>query len=325
MVVFNLVLVGVLFFVAEAVGSKGREAGKLGFPGAVAVGLAQATALVPGVSRSGGTITFGLLMGYTREAAARYSFLLAVPAVFGSGLFQLVKSYDELGTAGTPGGVATLVATVISFVVGYVVIIGFLKLVSTRSYWPFVWYRLALAAAVAFVAPRDGLTAVAVVVDHGLQPGSVDVAARAAQQCRALGLTADSTGFTPIDQELGADQPLEDALHSITWPEGVAGCAAVVERLVLPPSADDELPDDREAAASYAAEHPDRQELRMVAAATRGGATYCAYRFRSHDDPASVVTVGSPALRKWSSEPEVSPCVGGRRSARPMSPAGIRA
>jgi hypothetical protein len=106
----------------------------------------------------------------------------------------------------------------------------------------------------------------------------------------ALGLTADSTGYTPIDQELGADQPLEDALHSITWPEGVAGCAAVVERLVLPPSADDEIPDDRDAAASYAAEHPDRQELRMVAAVTRDGTTYCAYRFRSHDDPASVVT-----------------------------------
>jgi hypothetical protein len=106
----------------------------------------------------------------------------------------------------------------------------------------------------------------------------------------ALGLTADATGYTPIDQELGADQPLEEALHSITWPEGVAGCAAVVERLVLPPSADDEIPDDRDAAASYAAEHPDRQELRMVAAVTRDGATYCAYRFRSHDDPASVVS-----------------------------------
>jgi hypothetical protein len=106
----------------------------------------------------------------------------------------------------------------------------------------------------------------------------------------ALGLTADSTGYTPIDQELGADRPLEEALHSITWPEGVAGCAAVVERLVLPPSADDEIPDDRDAAASYAAEHPDRQELRMVAAVTRDGSTYCAYRFRSHDDPAQVVT-----------------------------------
>ncbi len=105
----------------------------------------------------------------------------------------------------------------------------------------------------------------------------------------ALGLTAESTGYTPIDQELPADAVLEEALGQIMWPDGVAGCAAVVERLVLPPSADQEIPDDREAAASYASEHPDRQELRMVAAVLRDGTTWCAYRFRSHDDPASVV------------------------------------
>ena len=79
-----------------------------------------------------------------------------------------------------------------------------------------------------------------------------------------LGLTADSRGLTPIDQELPADAVLEDALGQIMWPDGVAGCAAVVERLVLPPSADEHIPEDREAAASYAAEHPERQELRMV-------------------------------------------------------------
>ena len=70
---------------------------------AVQFGFWQALALVPGVSRSGGTITGGLLMGYTREAAARYSFLLAIPAVFGSGLFQLAKSVDDFGKGGTPG------------------------------------------------------------------------------------------------------------------------------------------------------------------------------------------------------------------------------
>ena len=106
----------------------------------------------------------------------------------------------------------------------------------------------------------------------------------------ALGLTADSRGFTPIDQELPADAVLEQALGQIMWPEGVAGCAAVVERLVLPPSADQDIPEDREAAASYAAEHPDRQELRMVAAVLRDGTQWCAYRFRSHDDPAAVLS-----------------------------------
>jgi len=108
-------------------------------------GLAQALALVPGVSRSGGTITAGLLLGYTREAAARYSFLLAIPAVMGSGLYQVVKSG---GTGGDAGTVATIVATLVAFVVGYLVIIAFLKIVSTYSYRGFVYYRIGLAAVV---------------------------------------------------------------------------------------------------------------------------------------------------------------------------------
>ena len=125
-----------------------RGRGPLTGRNAVAFGFWQALALVPGVSRSGGTITGGLLMGFTREAAARYSFLLAIPAVFGSGLFQLAKSAGDFGTAGTPGLAPTLVATFIAFVVGYLVIIVFLKIVSTFSYKPFVYYRLGLAALV---------------------------------------------------------------------------------------------------------------------------------------------------------------------------------
>lgn len=104
-----------------------------------------------------------------------------------------------------------------------------------------------------------------------------------------LGLDVGSEGLTPIDQELSADIDLESSLTSMMWPEEVMGCAAVVERIVLPPSADGAIPGDRARAASYAAEHPERQELRMVAAATRDGATQCALRFRSHDDAASVV------------------------------------
>ncbi len=73
------------------------------------------------------------------------------------------------------------------------------------------------------------------------------------------------------------------------WPAGVAGCAAVVERLVLPPDADAELPDDPAAAEEFAREHPDRQEVRIVAGATRAGSTYCALRLRAHDDDQSVV------------------------------------
>ncbi len=115
---------------------------------AVFFGLAQALALIPGVSRSGGTITAGRLMGFTRPAAARYSFLLAIPAVLGSGLYQVAKSVDSFGQAGTPGVGATLIATIVAFFVGYVVIIGFLRIVSTYSYRPFVIYRVGLAVVV---------------------------------------------------------------------------------------------------------------------------------------------------------------------------------
>lgn len=96
--------------------------------------------------------------------------------------------------------------------------------------------------------------------------------------------------LTPVEQdELAPDRPLEQVLEQIVWPDGVAGCAAVVERLVLPPGADDELPADPSAAQDFAREHPDRQEVRIVAGVTRAGASYCALRLRAHDDAASVV------------------------------------
>ena len=106
-----------------------------------------------------------------------------------------------------------------------------------------------------------------------------------------MGLDESSAAgsFTPIEQELTADVPLETVLESIMWPEQVTGCAAVVERLVLPPSVDGSIPDDASAAQAFAEDHPDRQEVRMVAGATRAGATYCALRLRAHDDDVSVV------------------------------------
>jgi hypothetical protein len=112
----------------------------------------------------------------------------------------------------------------------------------------------------------------------------------------AMGLDDASAegSLTPVEQEqLPADR-FEASLAGIAWGPEVAGCAAVVERLVLPPDADDELPDDPTAAAAYAAEHPDRQEVRMVVGVTRAGATYCALRLRAHDDDQSVV--GGPDL-----------------------------
>ena len=108
----------------------------------------------------------------------------------------------------------------------------------------------------------------------------------------AMGLDSSSArgSLTPVEQDqLAADRPLESVLESIVWPSDVAGCAAVVERLVLPPDADNQIPEDRVSAEEFAREHPERQEVRIVAGATRAGSTYCALRLRAHDDDQSVV------------------------------------
>jgi undecaprenyl-diphosphatase len=142
-----LIVFGLILAVADAVGKQDRDLTRLSYKHGILYGFAQAMALIPGVSRSGGTITAGLLMGYTREAAARYSFLLAIPAVFGSGLYQLYKVVSKDGITGPYGLPETALATVIALVVGYVIIGWFLKFISTRSYRLFVWYRILLGLA----------------------------------------------------------------------------------------------------------------------------------------------------------------------------------
>ena len=108
----------------------------------IIIGLAQVLALIPGVSRSGSTMTAGRMLGYTRPAAARYGFLLAIPAVFGSGLYELVHSFGE--PEGAYGYPETLVATVVAFVVGYAVIAFLMRYIEKRSFLPFVIYRILL-------------------------------------------------------------------------------------------------------------------------------------------------------------------------------------
>lgn len=152
LIVFGLILGG-----AERYGTQRRLIDQMSWRDGILFGLAQAMALIPGVSRSGGTITAGLLMGYTREAAARYSFLLAIPAVMASGLYQLYKSW---GVPGPVGMGPTALATVVAFVVGYGVIVVFLRIVSSRGFWPFVCYRIVLGLALfamlaaGYLAPR---------------------------------------------------------------------------------------------------------------------------------------------------------------------------
>jgi undecaprenyl-diphosphatase len=142
-----LIIFGMVLAVADTVGKQNRDLTQLTYKHGLYYGLAQALALFPGVSRSGGTISAGLLMGYTREAAARYSFLLAIPAVFGSGLYQLYKVVSKEGITGPYGLPETALATAIAFIVGYIIIGWFLKYVSTRGYRLFVWYRILLGLA----------------------------------------------------------------------------------------------------------------------------------------------------------------------------------
>jgi undecaprenyl-diphosphatase len=116
-------------------------------------GFCQALALIPGVSRSGATISGGLLMGYTRESAARYSFLLAIPAVLASGLYEL-KDVGEGHVSWGP----TALATVIAFGVGYAVIAWFMRYISSRSFLPFVYYRIALGIVLFVLVGTDVLS-----------------------------------------------------------------------------------------------------------------------------------------------------------------------
>jgi undecaprenyl-diphosphatase len=140
----TLIVLGIVLGIAERVGRKTSPIDDLTMPHAILLGLAQAGALVPGVSRSGATISMGLLLGYERAAATRYAFLLAIPAVVGAGIFKL----KDIGGDNTYGAGPTIVGTVVSFVVGLAVIHWLLKYVSTHSYTPFVVYRVGLGAVV---------------------------------------------------------------------------------------------------------------------------------------------------------------------------------
>ena len=140
----TLIVLGVVLGIADRVSRDTLRVKDISLRDAVLMGAAQALALIPGVSRSGATISMGRFLGYEREAATRYAFLLAIPAVVGAGLFELK---DVPGGDNSYGWGPTLVATVVSFVVGYAAIAWLLRYVSTHSYTPFVLYRVALGGA----------------------------------------------------------------------------------------------------------------------------------------------------------------------------------
>jgi undecaprenyl-diphosphatase len=139
----TLIVLGIILGIADKVGGNDRSIRQLNVKHAVLFGLAQAMALIPGVSRSGATISMGRFLGYERAAATRYAFLLAIPAVVGAGLFELPEIFHGENIYGP---LPTAFATLVSFIVGYAAIAWLLRYVSTHSYLPFVLYRVALGS-----------------------------------------------------------------------------------------------------------------------------------------------------------------------------------
>jgi len=154
----TLIIFGLLLGFLDYMGRNERTIDQLTPGHGILYGFAQSLALIPGVSRSGATIAMGRILGYRRESALRYSFLLALPAVFGSGLYQLKKAISD------PGDQVftmpeTLTATVVAFLVGYVVIAWLMRYISTKSFTPFVIYRIALGTALLIALATGAISA----------------------------------------------------------------------------------------------------------------------------------------------------------------------
>ena len=143
-----LVVFSAVIALAEWRGRQARHADQLNWRDAIVVGVAQTLALVPGVSRSGATISAGLFLGLDRELAARFGFLLAIPAVFASGLFSLPDAFHPVLEGMSATGPQLLVATVIAFVVGLAAVAWLLRFLVRHSMYWFVGYRVAAGAAV---------------------------------------------------------------------------------------------------------------------------------------------------------------------------------
>ena len=143
-IAFTMILFGLILLLADRLGSKQKAIKELTFGSAIGFGLGQMLSVIPGVSRSGASISFGLIAGFNRAAAARFSFLIGIPAVLASGLIQFKDSYQNLDTDALTG---TLIATVTSFIVGYLVIAGLLKYLNKGSFLPFVIWRVSVGIA----------------------------------------------------------------------------------------------------------------------------------------------------------------------------------
>ena len=157
LIAITLILFGLLLGFLDYVGKREKDLSQLNTRDGILYGFAQSLALVPGVSRSGATIAMGRLLKYRREDALRYSFLLAIPAVLGSGSYELLQALDGGESVFSLG--ETFVATLVAFSVGYAVIAWLMKFVQTKSFMPFVMYRVALGTLVLILLSTGTLTA----------------------------------------------------------------------------------------------------------------------------------------------------------------------
>jgi undecaprenyl-diphosphatase len=155
-VAFTLIVFGVVLAVADKIGKRTKTIEEISTRDGLLFGLAQALAVIPGVSRSGGTISMGLFLGYSRQAAARYSFLLAIPAVVASGTFEFATTYQQLAPSDLA---ATAIATVVSFGVGFSVIVALLRYLNRGSFMPFVIWRIAVGLALLALLSAGALVA----------------------------------------------------------------------------------------------------------------------------------------------------------------------
>jgi undecaprenyl-diphosphatase len=143
-----MIVFGIILGIADRFGRSERNLDSLTSKHGLAYGFAQSLALVPGVSRSGATIAMGRVLGYTRESALRYSFLLAIPAVFGSGFYELKTAIGEDNPAAPYSLIETFGATIVAFFVGYAVIAWLMKFIATKSFMPFIIYRIVLGTGI---------------------------------------------------------------------------------------------------------------------------------------------------------------------------------
>jgi undecaprenyl-diphosphatase len=155
-IAFTLIIFGIVLGIADFYGKRQKSIEQLTTRHGILFGLGQALAVIPGVSRSGGTISVGLFLGYSRQAAARYSFLLAIPAVIASGLYEFIKTANDLDQSLL---IATAVATIVSFAVGFSVIVGLLKYLSKGSFMPFVIWRVAVGTLLIILLSNNVLSA----------------------------------------------------------------------------------------------------------------------------------------------------------------------